>query len=179
MKNNNQVDISLVFFFIAFFIIILGLFSKLSFQKDTVVQTPLSLRKNNTKSLIKLNYNLPILCDYQTKDSSISAAIDINSITATVTGKKDSQRYVVQGDCLYSWNTHEFKGKKKCGIGSSITIGKQLLGSGLGSVDSLTSMFQKSKETSMINFQAVFESCKNVREIKKEVFVIPKEIKFE
>jgi len=185
MKNNHQLDIPLIFFSFAFFIIIFGLFSKFSFQNSN------SILQENKKAVIsvvqqknitvskKLDYNLPILCDYQTKNSSISAAISNISIAATIINDKNIQRHIVEGDCLYSWNMNEINGQKKCGIGSFITMGRQLLSSGLGSINSLISMLPKSNTTSTINFQAVFESCKNVKEINSKVFVIPKSVKFE
>lgn len=179
MKNNHHIDIPLLFFSFAFFIVLFGIFSKLAFQKNGPIRPSSAPQQKNTKPLKKLDYNLPILCDYKTKESSISAAVDTNSIVVTLMSNKDTQRYVVQGDCLYSWSVNELKGKKKCGIGSSIAMGKQFLSSGLGSIDTLISAFQKSGSTSSIDFQAVLETCKNVREIKKEVFVIPKGMIFE
>lgn len=179
MKNDHSIDIPLLFFACAFFIVLFGLFSKFSFPKNSSAQLSPTPQQNISKPPNKLNYSLPILCDYRTKESSISAMIDGNSIAATLANGKDVQRHIVQGDCLYSWNNNEVKGTKKCGIGNYIAMGKQLLSSGVGSIDSLTSMFPQSGKTSTIDFQAVFESCKNVKEIKKEVFILPKNVKFE
>lgn len=184
MKNNNQIDIPLVFFSFAFLIVVFGLFSKFAFQNTNSFSkaqqnTPLPLK--NTVPSQALNYSRPILCDYRTKDSSISAFIDTtNSTAVSVAHKTSIQKYIVQADCLYSWGVKDTKGTKKCGVGNYIALGKQLLGSGMGSVDSLTSMFSKSSsEMSSVDFQAVFKTCKNVGEIKKEVFTVPKGIKFE
>lgn len=186
MKINNKLDIPLLFFFFAFLIILFGLFSKFAFQKG---DSPLNKSQSTATSkprqmdpikLNTLNYTLPILCDYQIKNSSISAAIDSsNSISATVMSNQNTQKYIVQSDCLYSWNIHEMRGTKKCGVGNYITLGKRLLSSGIGSTESLTSMLQKSGGVSPIDFQALFQTCKNVGEIKKEMFVIPKNVRFE
>lgn len=185
MKNNHQIDIPLIFFSFAFFIILIGLFSKLASQKNTSTiqkeQTSVAsvAQQKNVKQSKKLDYNLPILCDYKTKDSSVSAAINTDSISIKLTGSSNSAQYVISGDCLYSWKLSEFKGKKKCGIGNYIRMGRQLLSSGLGSIDSIISTLQKTQAASMINIQEVVKSCDNVKEIKKEVFVIPKKILFE
>ena len=179
MKNNHSVDIPLLFFACAFFIILFGLFSKFSFQKDSSIPLSPTPQQKSSKPPNKLDYNLPILCDYRTKESSISAVVDANSVAATLASNKDVQKYIVQGDCLYSWNNNESKGTKKCGVGSYLTIGRQLLSSDVGSISSLVSMFPQSGKTPTIDFQAVFESCKNVKEIKSEVFILPKGVRFE
>lgn len=187
MKNNNQVDISLIFFSFAFFIVIIGLFSKLTSQKNSLPfqqkkasVTPIQQKKNTQSTVPVLDYNAPITCEYKTKESSISAHINSNSIAVTHTGMKQiTQKYVVEGDCLYSWNRDEQKGKKKCGVGGYIKIGRQLLSSQMGSIESMMSMFKTSQVMSSIDLNAVAKSCKNSKEIKKEVFVIPKKILFE
>ena len=160
----------------------LGFFFKTAFLNEPVIKNesiqssrPTIGKKNSSPSL---NYIKPISCDYQTKESSISAVINDNSIFATLKESKSTQNYLVVGDCLYIWNMNEFKGTKKCGIGSSIAIGKQVLSSGLGSIDSLTNILPKTEKTSMIDFQAVFESCKNVKEANGGMFVVPKSVIF-
>lgn len=179
MKNDTQIDISLLFFSFAFFIILFGLFSKLSFQKkSTFLPTPIP-QKIQSNTLTKLNYNLPIVCDYRIKSSSISALIENNSIAATIINGKSAQKYTAQGDCLYSWIPGKSIGTKKCGVGNYISAGKQLLSSGITSIETLTNTLQKSGKTPMIDFQAVFKTCKNVKEVKKEVFVVPKGVRFE
>ena len=185
MKNPHQIDIPLLFFSFAFFIVLFALFSKFSFQNSN------SISQGNQKAVIsiaqqkdiavskKLDYNLPILCDYQAKDASISAAVVASSIAATIVSNNNIQRHIVLGDCLYSWNNNEGKGIKKCGVGNYITIGKQLLSSGVGSISSLVSILPQTEKAVAIDFPAVFKSCKNVKEINSEVFEIPKGLRFE
>lgn len=178
MKNNNSIDIPLLFFFFAFCVVLFGLFSKLLFQTSISIPSSSISQQQNTKPLKKLNYNLPIMCNYQTKDSSISASIDTSSIMATILSNRNIQRYVVQGDCLYSWNTNIPQGTKKCGVGNYITIGKQLLGSGLASADSLSTIAKQMGKSLPVDIGMFLESCSNVKEIKKEGFVVPKNIEF-
>lgn len=182
MKNNQQVDVTLVFSFLAFVIIILGFFFKTAFLNEPAIRNeptqsshPTISKKNSSSAL---DYNKPITCDYQTKESSISANIDGNAIFATFKESKATQNYLVAGDCLYIWDINGSQGTKKCGIGSSVAIGKQVLSSGLGSIDSLTSMIPQSSTTSSIDFQAVFESCKNVKEVNGGMFAVPKSVVF-
>jgi len=182
MKNNNQIDIPLVFFFCAFCIVIFGLFSKLTSQDKFISVTkpiPSPLQSTPNKNIhISIDYNKPIACHYQTKESSISASLEGSSLSGTFLSGKITTQYVVQGDCLYSWTSNNFNGAKKCGMGSYIPLGKQLLSSGLGSVESIISMVPKSEKSTSIDFQALFVSCKNVKRIDGGIFVVPKEINF-
>ncbi len=181
MKNNNSVDVPLLFFSFAFVIIIFGIFSKL-----TVLKQPLfgNIQKTITPTVIKKNivstikFNQPIICDYHTKDSTISASIDTSSIAVTIAGQKEIQRYLLSGDCLYSWIMNGNIGQKKCGLGTSVAVGRQALSSGLISLDSLPGLLPKSEKMN-IDFQEAIKSCKNVTEIRKESFILPKGIVFD
>lgn len=181
MKNNNQIDASLVLFGLAFFVLIFGVFSKVVFREiSPVMLTPTpSIQQNTSLRSHKINYSLPMLCDYKTKESSISAMADRDSIMVTLIKGSSSQKYVVQGDCLYAWNTGEHKGKKRCGFGSYIKIGRQLLGSDDSSLSSMISMLPQTKGISINDVHSALSSCINIPEVKKEVFVIPDNISFE
>ncbi|MFH0773705.1 MAG: hypothetical protein V1922_05340 [bacterium] len=185
MKNNQSVDLPLLFFSFIFFIVLFILFSKFSFQNNSLTSNNIQnvaispSSQKNTPPLKKLDYNSPIVCNYHAKDSSVSAAIEGNSITATLLKDKTTQRYVVQGDCLYSWNMREITGKKECGIGNYISLAKQMLSTGSISPDMMTEMFQKSGSSQAIDFNAILESCDNVGKVGGENFTIPKGVRFE
>jgi hypothetical protein len=185
MKHNNQIDIPLIFFACAFFIVIIGLFIKLSTQsnishtKQQLNLITLAPQQKKVKLLKKLDYNLPIECEYITKDSSMSATISQDSVSVMIKSGDGALRYLVQGDCLYTWNINTHEGVKKCGVGGYVSMGRQLLSSGIGSIDSIISMFQKSQAASQINIEEALNSCKNAKEIRKEVFVLPKNVRFE
>ncbi len=184
MKHTNQVDLPLVFFSLAFFVVLFGLFIKTSFwpkpyspihtQSTALVPAP-----TGAHGLLQIDYNNPIICNYQSKDSSISAQIDTAGIAATVISGKVTEKYSIQGDCLYTWLPPSMNGKKKCGIGTYISIGRQLLSSGIGSIDSLTGTLESLKSASNIDVKAVLKSCKNVKAIGKEAFSIPKGMRFD
>ncbi|MCX6731303.1 MAG: hypothetical protein NTZ55_05645 [Candidatus Roizmanbacteria bacterium] len=186
MKNNNQIDASLILFALAFFVLIFGLSSKFMFHNNAPIlkkeQTPNTISsssQNNTKVSKKLNYNLPILCDYKTRESSTSAITNMESISVSVLSNTSSRTYLVQGDCLYVWNKTELIGKKKCGVGNYIKLGKQLLSSDIISIDSVINMFPQTQGISSGELQNIFASCKNIKEVNKEAFTIPKNITFE
>ena len=147
----------------------------MSETKSASISSQATVKKKTNTSI---NYNQSISCEYKTKEASISAAIEGSSLEGIFITNNTTQKYVVQGDCLYSWILNELKGTKKCGVGNYISMGKQLLSSGLGTVESLTSMIPQSEKTVGINFKEVFASCKNVNGIEKGVFAIPSKIKF-
>lgn len=186
MKNNNRVDVPTVIFALAFFVLIIGLFSKFMFHNNTIIlekkQTPTTTSTSSQKSAKipkKLNYNLPILCDYKTRESSMSAMVNIDSISVSIASGEATRTYIVQGDCLYVWDRKVQVGKKKCGVGNYISLGKQLLDSNMISIDSIISMFPQTQGISSEGLQAIFASCNNVKEVNKAAFIIPKNITFE
>jgi len=183
MKNNNQVDIPLFFFFFIFSIVMFSLFSKLTSQNSVdhepkKIETSQPKTDNKKNITLLIDYNKPIICSYQTKEASISASLEGSSLAGTFISEKTERKYIVQGDCLFSWTNNELKGMKKCGIGSYIPLGKQLLSSSLGSIESLIAMIPKTENTAGIDFKALFASCKNVNKMNKGLFAIPMNIKF-
>ena len=184
MKKNNQVDIPLFFFFCAFGIVIVGLFSRIasqkSFQKIDVSQkTNISPTQKSASEPKALNYNLPIICNYQAKEASFSAALINNSLKINLLSNTQETKYILEGDCLYSWGIIKGKGMKKCAMGNYIALGRQFLSSGLGSVDSLLQIIPNTNTTSTLDIQGIVKSCQNVKDIKKELFLLPTGVKFE
>jgi len=184
MHKTQQVDYPLMFFFVSFIIIILGLFSKLSFQKGPettremkrVVATPQS--KDINAKIKSLNYNNPIQCNFSSVDSTISAQLENTSIAVIMQNRIGTKKIIVQGDCMYSWIEKEKVGQKKCGVGQYVSIGKQLLGSGLASADSLGTLAKQMGKSLPFDMGAILESCTNVKEVKREGFAVPKDIEF-
>lgn len=185
--DKQSTDIPLIFFSIAFFIILLGLFSRFSFKSEQRV--PATVQNNtSTKSPIdknkvalkKINYNKPITCDYSNKESTISAKIDDTKIAIIIIEKVDKQYVVVNGDCMYKWSDKEKnEGQKKCGIGTYMAIGKQLLNTGLSSSSQIfETMTKKMGKTSQFDINSLLDSCSNTTSINRAVFTIPKDIQF-
>jgi putative cell wall-binding protein len=185
--DKQSTDIPLIFFSIAFFIILLGLFSRFSFKSEQRV--PATVQNNtSTKSPIdknkvalkKIDYNKPITCDYSNKESTISAKIDDTKIAITIIEKVDKQYVVVNGDCMYKWSEKEKnEGQKKCGIGTYMAIGKQLLNTGLSSSSQIfETMTKKMGKTSQFDINSLLDTCSNATSINGAIFTIPKDITF-
>lgn len=176
MNKNQQVDLPLVFFFVAFCIILFGLLSKFTFQKGTEIKG--DVKENKNIKLKNLNYNNPIQCSFIDNTSSVSAQLEGTSIAVEVKSTKEPKKIMVIGDCMYSWDEIENKGKKQCGIGQFVSMGKQLLSTGLASADSLSAIAKRMGKNIPFDIGAILESCNNVKEVRKGVFVLPKNIMF-
>jgi len=183
----QQVELPLIFFSIAFFIILLGLFSKMSFKEQRktpgmyqeIAQKTTSTNENS-KVVKKIDYNKPITCDYSNKESTISASIDNTKIAITFDKKVDRQHLIVNGDCMYKWSEKEKNnGQKKCGIGTYMVIGKQLLNSGLSnSSQIIETITKKMGKTLKFDINSLLDSCSNTASISGTIFAIPKDIQF-
>lgn len=156
-------QLPLVFFAAAFFILLLGLYSKFTAQKaripaispSTVIVTP-------TSFIPSLNYNAPITCNFQDKTSSFAATMKGTDITVSYfADAQPTHTIVVRGDCVYQAVGKAPLVKTKCGVGNSVTMAKQLLSSGLLSPDMLTSVLKQSGKSIPFDVGKIMASCKN------------------
>lgn len=155
-------------------------------QKNMVVAPSVTvdpIKKENTNKTV-FNLQGPLVCDYSSKESTWSAYIKNKQvyIEGTTTGPK--QYFILQGDCLYSWQQKNSKGVKQCGVGQYIQIFEQIQSLGLGNMLSENSSFSfPSQFASKIPLSGdmvgkLMNSCIK-KEIKDSYFVLPKEIGFQ
>ncbi len=182
MKHTHSVDVPLIIFSVGFFIILFGLFSKLSFQKKPFIEQKATQTINppptEEKKRLSLDYNKPLICNLHSKDASISAQISGSLIAVQIAEQVIKKQYVVNGDCVYSWIVGQTMGKKQCGVGQYITVGRQLLGSGLASPDSLGVLMKQMGKSTPVNIGAMIETCKNVKIVDEDMFMVPKSMVF-
>lgn len=133
-----------------------------------------------TLKKIQLDLNGPLTCNYQGKESSVSAAILNKQVFVSVTEATKSANYLLKGDCVYSWDTKNPAGTKTCDLGPAIQ-GVELLAS-FGSLDLETILNALpennsglSKDTATIN--NIAETCVEVA-TSEAVFAIPQNINF-
>lgn len=185
--HKQSTDIPLIFFSLAFFIILIGLLSKFSFngQQTTTSSiyqgiTPTSQPISGNNVIKKsIDYNKPISCDFSNKESTISAKVDGTKIAVMISGATDKQYIVVNGDCMYKWAEKEKNsGQKKCGIGTFMALGKQLLNTGLSSSQVVENITKQAGKTSQFDVNSLLETCSNKTNINTEFFVIPKDVQF-
>lgn len=140
-KSSAQLilKISNLIIIISIFLIIIGLFVRKinnqnnleSLSKNYFLITPTlttnPTTKEKTKNQQKLDLNGPLICNYQTKEASISAFIKEKKILGRVEAKNEITNFLVDDDCLYFWQN--YNGEKICGIGVYKNLLTQLSGS--------------------------------------------------
>jgi len=180
MKQSNHSTIPLLFFSFGFFVVLIGLFSKMAFSPSFVQKTTRSSSISPTplenKLTTKVDFSRSVFCEYRDKTASISAAVQGNAIAAQWAGVM----FLVNGDCLYRYQKSQSIGVKTCGVGQYVSMGKSLLTNGLISGSSFDTILKQmgSKQTIPFNMQAVLNSCKNVKEIDEKAFAVPKGVVF-
>lgn len=177
-QNNTQSSLPLVFFFIGFIIILIGLFSKYALPSSqnrtgfVSINSPMQQKKT-----INLDFTHPVECQYKSKQASVSAFLQDASMKAIVTKSKTVSYYQIENDCLYMWDEGDKKGKRVCGVGQVIVFIKQL-----AATDMFDSLFED-KAQSLLGKGAtkreLIQSCKNRQEIPRSIFTVPKGIIFE
>ncbi len=158
---------------IPIFILIISLFLRFNQPKNgltnpktgLVNQTPTKIPITK-KSDFKLNLQGPIVCD------------NLFIQNKKVLLKNETANYLLNGDCLYIWETGETNGEKKCNLSNYVNMAENYLGffniNDLIS-NNLVKEFVKDKD---INLTDVIKSCKNEKIKDVSIFGIPKEVLF-
>lgn len=180
-KKPNGPSVPLLFFAFGFFTILLGLFSKYSFQASGIGQALLlnkpvpSLTKAPSYKLVTTtDFSRTVLCS---DTASVSALLQ----GAQAKAQSGNEQYLLEGDCLYYWQSGQKTGNKMCGVGQYLTIGRTLLSTGLLTNDSAGEMMKnmgKDIIPGSFDFQKMLGTCKNVKEVKPEMFTLPQGVLF-
>jgi len=86
---------------------------------------------------------------------------------------------LVVGDCLYRWSEDKSGGgMKKCGMGTAISMGKQFLGSGLLSAEMIEEGMKEVGKSMQFDLVQAIDSCKNTVSPDKDIFALPRGIRF-
>jgi len=176
MKSNITDNESLHSFFsyvskavliIPIFILVISLFFKFS--------SPKNLTTNNLsiptvvpiiKSEFKFDLKGPIVCE------------NLFIQDKKVLLKNKSTNYLLNGDCLYTWETGKSNGEKKCGLSNYVSMAENYLG--FLSIDDLinNNLVKDKIRTKDVDLAKIIKSCKR-GVIKNEIiFEIPKKIVF-
>lgn len=169
----------LFFFFIAFIIILIGLFSKFAFPtvSNQNIKNYISTSTTTNKTIPSLDFSRPVECQYRSKEASISAFMQGTRMQIDITKKQTVQQLFIQDDCLYTRTKQEKKGVKICGVGRIISLTKQFV-----TTEMFDSVIQEKIQSSLgisASKQELMQSCKNVNSIPEAIFVLPKDIVFE
>lgn len=137
-------------------------------QSPTTSPTPTVQIESNKTEKLKINLKGPLVCEGSYKDSEIKASVKNKRVFAEVDDANEGiTNYVLNGDCLYSWQKGKVVGTKTCGLTTFISIFELL-----GNVTALPLAIDEDK------LQDFLKNC-NEKEIKDErIFEIPKNFSF-
>jgi len=152
---------------IPIFILVISLFLKFSSPKNLITDnSSTSTILPTIKTEFKFNLKGPIVCDSLfIKDKKILL-------------KNKSINYLLNGDCLYIWDTGKLNGEKKCGLSSYVSLAETYLD--FMSVDDLinNNLIKDKIKNKDIDLAKVVKSCRRGDIKDKTIFEIPKKILF-
>jgi len=156
-------QLPLIFFATAFFILVLGLFSKYtSKQLMQSTQTSSLYTISVTPFIPTLNYDLPITCNLSNSTSSFSAELRGTALRVVYkTKNQELQTIEVHDDCIYQGNGTGSLVKTRCGVGKVVEMAKTLLSTRLLSADNIQSAITQSGRPLPFNAGQIMRSCKN------------------
>ena len=159
---------------IPIFILIITLFLKfnqpkmgLTNQKTGLVNqtaTTIPILKNNS---FKFNLQGPIVCD------------NLFIKNKKILFKNETTNYLLNGDCLYIWETGKITGEKKCNLSNYVNMAENYLG--FLSIDDLINndLIKDKIKNKDIDLAKVVKSCKKGKIRDEMIFEIPSKIIFE
>jgi len=132
----------------------------------------------NTKSA-SFDLKGPSICDYNSKEASVSAFIKDKHIYANVKTNGKSQEIIVDDDCGYIWVTNKIEGQKICGIGTYIGLYETM--SSFISPDMISGLMSESsgiaKDLPVDLIGNISKSCVDGA-VGDDAFTVPKDIIF-
>lgn len=145
-------------------ILVLGLFVFVTQKKQSPTTSPTPTKTPKLKTLSDIDLTGPMKCNFSYKDSSVSAQIKNKKVYAEVIDKNEGTTYyLLNEDCLYSWDKIKPGGKKTCGISTLLSF-SGLLG-GMKNIPIL----QNDRE-----LDRILRSCKKEGVDNEKIFEIPK-----
>lgn len=169
--NNASLDsffsyVSKAVIIIPIFIFVFSLFFKFNQSKTGLINQAPTAIPTIQNNAFKFDLKGPLVCD----------ALFIHD--KKILFKNKLINYLLNGDCLYIWETGKTNGEKKCGLTNYINIGENYLGF-LNINDlvnnNLVKDFIKDKNIDVMN---VVKSCKKEEIRNGSIFEIPKKVLF-
>jgi len=171
-NNTNSLDnffsfVSKAVLIIPIFILVISLFFKFSSPKNSITDNLLIPTIVPTiKAEFKFNLKGPIVCDSLfIKDKKILLK---NKLT----------NYLLNGDCLFTWETGKLNGVKKCGLSNYVGLVETYLG--FMSIDDLINndLIKEKIKNKDIDLVKIIKSCKRTNIKDQNIFQIPQNILF-
>lgn len=144
-------------------------------QSAAIDEKPVSTIPIST-SAAELNLNGPFVCNFSSKEASISAFVKDKNVYAQIKESSKASTILLNGDCLYFWKNFSTDGEKICGLSPYLLlIGNMPLGNLLKN-NKMLSSFGKLSQSDKI--PAIFDTCKKQEIQDGKMFTIPKNILF-
>lgn len=179
-KNNKIENLDSFFLFVSkaviitpIFVLIIALFLKFN-QPKTGLTNPKTNLVNQTPTIIpivkkndfKFNLQGPIVCD--------SLFIQNKKVFF----KNETANYLLNGDCLYTWETGKITGEKKCDLSNYINLAENYLG--FFSTDDLVNnnLVKEFIKDKNINLTDIIKNCRGEKIKDTSIFGIPNQVVF-
>jgi len=121
----------------------------------------------------------PSICDYDSKEASVSAFIKNKHVYANIKTNGKSQEIIINDDCGYLWVTNKTEGQKICGIGTYIGLFATM--SSFISPDMISGLISESsgiaKDLPVDLIKNISKSCFDGA-VDDDTFTVPKDIIF-
>jgi len=173
VNNTNNLDnffsfVSKAVIIIPIFILIISLSFKFSSPKNLITNN-LSIPTvvPTIKSEFKFDLKGPIVCE--------SLFVQDKKILL----KNKTANHLLNGDCLYTWNTGELNGEKKCGLSNYVNMAENYLG--FLNIDDIinNNLARDFIDDNNVDLTNVVKSCKREEVRDKTIFEIPVKILFD
>ena len=177
--------------FVVIFIVLAIRYQVFNSNIEPVVKNLSSSKKvqniTTSSQIIKkegMDLNKDVICSFFDKEASISAYKKENNIFVRNKTLKEISNYLINGDCLYKWKEGSSTGQKTCNIGRYVSIAQTLYSTGLIDIDTLMNYIPKDVSIASQNafplskIKQVIQSCMNKKVEEKNMFNVPKEVRF-
>lgn len=160
-------------------IIIVGIMTKFNRQtvvspQKIVVLPTVSVSPNPTVAQIDLTG--PWSCKFSSATATVSAFIKDKKIVAKIQNNEQTNNFIINGDCLYSYTQGAYSGEKVCGISTYLNLFNVLP---LNMLDNAQlKNLGKNLPLNIDDLKKGLNSCKKESIKDESVFEVPKNVLF-
>lgn len=166
-----------IIIFIPLIIFLIGLYVKYSY-KPSATKTILISQISPTATKQKLlDLDGPLICQYSSKEASISAFIKNKQIYGEKIDKLKTNRYLLVNDCLYIWEKDKLVGKKTCGLGQYLNLISFF--SSFQTIDNLEKLIPSEVASYSAEIKNIIKACEKEQIKNEEIFKVPKNVRFD
>ncbi|QQG44494.1 MAG: hypothetical protein HYW86_01080 [Candidatus Roizmanbacteria bacterium] len=150
----------------------------------SILPSPKPTQNLSTKSEtseVKIDLKGPFVCNYSSKESTLSAQIKDKNIWLERKESNNTSYYLLKGDCLYMWENGN-SGTKMCSLSQYISMFETFSSLGIMNISSMLEAFSKSgisnknlPQEAVVN--DILKTCKK-ESVDQNKFNIPNKVNF-